>query len=415
MTFRFAFVYLGAFCLATQIAGSLFLVPPATFRGLGTLWPMRDITVWIAAHVFGVTEPLAFGRNSGETLFFWVQTSWLLVLALLATAVWSAADRRRENYVTLHKWFRIFVRFALAASMFEYGMTKIIPIQFPQPPLNTLVTPVGNLTLSGLLWTAIGSSPAYEIFTGCAELLAGILLLVPRTTMLGGLICLADMTQVFVLNMTYDIGLKQISFHLIVLTLVLLAPDFRRFANFLFGDRATEAPSHPALFHTARANRIALIVQIALGIYLVGIQTYANWTYWYGAGSRSPRSPLYGIWNVEQLSIDGALRPPSLNDYDRQWRRVIFDSPETVAFQRLDDSFARYGINVDVYNNTLALTKGGSRHWKSGFTFQRPANDQLTLDGEMDNHKIHMQLQLADFDTLRLLNSRFRWVRPDEP
>ena len=413
--FRFAFVYLGLFSLATQISGSLFLIPNTGFRGLGLIWPMRGITSWIAAHLFQLTEPFVFDRNRGETIFFWVQTFWLLILAVLATAVWSAVNRRREDDVTLHKWFRLFVRFALAASMFEYGMTKVIPIQFPQPPLNTLVTPVGNLTLSGLLWASIGASPAYEIFTGCAEMLGGILLLVPRTTMLGAMICLAAMTHVFVLNMTYDIGLKQISFHLILLALLLLAPDLPRLANFLFGDRPAEASKQAQLFRTRRANRVALVVQIVCGVYLIGMQTSANWNYWYAAGSGSPRSALYGVWNIDPLSIDGEARPAVLIDYDRRWRRVIFDAPNTMVFQRVDDSFARYSVSIDVYQNTLALTKGNSKHWKSNFTFQRPAPDRLTLDGEMDDHNIHMQLQLADFDTFRLLNSRFRWVRPDEP
>src|SRR5262245_46689370 len=108
ISFRFAFVYFGLFCLATQIAGSLFQLPASPFRGFGLLWPMRPITFWVAEHIFGVTEPLVYGRNSGETLFFWVQTLWLLVFSLLATATWSFVDRRRQNYVTLHKWFRLF-------------------------------------------------------------------------------------------------------------------------------------------------------------------------------------------------------------------------------------------------------------------------------------------------------------------
>src|SRR5262247_3375254 len=229
--FRFSFLYLGLFCLATQIAGSLFLIPSSSFRGFGPLWPMRSITVWIAKHFFGVTEPLVYGRYSGETLFYWIQMLWLLILAAVATVTWSVLDRRRQNYVTLHKWFRLFIRFALAASMLEYGMTKVIPTQFPRPPLNTLITPVGNLSLSALLWTTIGAAPAYEVFTGCAELLAGILLLVRRTTTLGATIALGAMLQVFALNMTYDIGLKIVSLHLIVLAVVLLVPDMPRLAD----------------------------------------------------------------------------------------------------------------------------------------------------------------------------------------
>jgi uncharacterized membrane protein YphA (DoxX/SURF4 family) len=76
-------------------------------------------------------------------------------------------------------------------------MTKVIPTQFPSPSLDTLVTPAGDLTLSALLWTSIGAAPAYEVFTGCIEVLGGILLLVPRTTTLGALISMAAMLQVF--------------------------------------------------------------------------------------------------------------------------------------------------------------------------------------------------------------------------
>jgi hypothetical protein len=277
-----------------------------------------------------------------------------------------------------------------------------------------LVTPVGNLSLSALLWTTIGASPGYEIFTGIAEVIGGILLLIPRTAMLGALICLADMTQVFVLNMTYDVGVKQISFHLILLSLLVLAPDFRRLADFFFRDKPANRSARTPLFGSARANRIAVIVQILFGAYLLGTDAFINWTYLNAAGDGSPRSPLYGIWDVDRLSIDGQTRPAALNDYDRQWRRVVFDLPNTAAFQRFDDSFARFGASIDVYKHTIVLSKGGARTWKGGFVFERPADNRLILDGEMDGHKVRVELQLAEFDTFRLLNSRFRWVRPEE-
>jgi len=33
----------------------------------------------------------------------------------------------------------------------------------------------------------------------------------------------------------------------------------------------------------------------------------------------------------------------------------------------------------------------------------------------MDNHKIHVLLTLVEFDSFRLLNSGFRWIRPPDP
>jgi uncharacterized membrane protein YphA (DoxX/SURF4 family) len=414
VVFRFCFVYLGLFALATQISGSM--IPNLSFyyRGLGKLWPMRDVTQWVARNVFGAAE-LDAASGNGEPLFFWVQTFWLLIVAVLATMIWSGIDRRRENYDVLHKWFRLFVRFGLASQMFEYGMTKVIPTQFPSPSLETLVTPTGDLTMSRLLWTSIGASPAYEIFTGCIEVLGGVLLLLPRTTMLGALISLAAMTQVFALNMTYDIGLKQVTFHLIVLAVFLLAPDVPRLVDFFFRNRPPGVSTDPPLFAGSRANRIALAAQIAFGIYLVGMYAYINWAFWQVAGGGSPRSPLYGIWNVEDLSIDGQSRAPHLNDYDRRWRRVIFDEPDRVIFQRTDDSFARYDASIDPHDKTLVLNRRTSKKWKASFIFERPSPDRLILNGEMDGYTLRVQLRVMESDTFRLLNSNFRWIRPHDP
>ena len=416
VAFRFSFVYLGLYSLATQIYGGLLLVPNFSFPGLGTLWPMREITFWFAAHVFRVSTPLVYTGNSYDTTFHWVQMFWMLLLAALVTGIWSDLDRRRLNYVTLHKWFRLFIRFALAAQMFYYGMAKAIPTQFRFPSLVTLVEPVGDLSLTDVLWVSIGASTAYQIFTGVAELLGGILLLVPRTAMFGEMICLVEMILICVLNATYDFGLKTFSFHLILMSVFLLAPELPRLANVFFLNRAAGPSTEPQLFRTRRANRIALAAQILFGLYLLGMFTSIFRSYWYEeeGGGGSPKSALYGIWNVDQLSIDGQLRSPLLNDYDRRWRRVIFDSPHRMAFQRTDDSFAHYDVSVDANNKTVALTKRNSKNWKANFTFERPATDQLILDGEMDSYMIHMQLQLVDLDSLRLFNHGFRWIRPSD-
>jgi hypothetical protein len=279
-----------------------------------------------------------------------------------------------------------------------------------------LIEPVGSASLSDLLWTFIGASTPYQMITGCAEMLAGLLLLTPQTTMLGALIGLADMLQVFLLNMTYDFGLKQISFHLLVMFLWLLAPELRRLADVLVFNRATTPVTHPALFASARSNRLALMTQLAFGAYLLVMFSTLSVRYYYAAGGPgSEKSPLYGIWNVEQLSVNDEVRPAALNDYDRRWRRVVFDAPNVVVFQRTDDSLAHYGAAIGDGGRTLALTKRNSKTWSARFTIERPAPDRLVIAGEMDHRRISMQLQRVELDTFRLLRSTFRWIRPPDP
>jgi hypothetical protein len=79
---------------------------------------------------------------------------------------------------------------------------------------------------------------------------------------------------------------------------------------------------------------------------LVGANAYTDWDGWHTYGGGRPKSQLYGIWNVSELSIDGQFRAPLLGDYDR-WKRAVFDFTDRLAFQRMDDSFARYGAAIN--------------------------------------------------------------------
>jgi hypothetical protein len=228
--------------------------------------------------------------------------------------------------------------------------------------------------------------------------------------MLGALICVADMTQVFMLNMTYDVPVKLFSFHLLLMALFLLAPEFQRLADFFLRNRNVAPSTQPQLFKTRRANRIALSAQIVFGLWMIGTAAYSGWGDWHTYGGGSPKSVLYGIWNVDELSIDGQIRSPLLTDYDR-WRRAILDFPQAMAFQRMDDSFAYYGVSINVNNSTLVFKKSSDKNFKGNFTFQRPAPDQLILDGAMDNHRMHMQLHLVDRSKFLLVNRGFHWIQ----
>jgi uncharacterized membrane protein YphA (DoxX/SURF4 family) len=409
VAFRFCLVYFGLYCIYTQVFGGLISIPKMESIDLSSLWPMREIIFWTAAHVFHAKLPLVFADSgSGDKTFDWVLTFFLLVFAALATAIWSVLDRRRHNYIALCKWFRLFIRFALASQLVGYGMAKVIPLQMPFPYLTRLIEPFGNFSPMGVLWSSIGASPAYEMFAGSAEMLGGALLILPWTTTLGALVCVADMTEIFMLNMTYDVPVKLFSIHLLLMALFLLAPEFQRLADFFFRNRTVAPSTQPQLFQTRRGNRIALATQIAFGIWMIATAAYGGWDAWHTYGGGRPKSALYGIWNVDELSIDGQARSPLLTDYDR-WRRVVFDFRERVTFQRMDDSFTGYGASINVNDNTIALTKNSDKNWKGNLTYQRVAQDRLILDGNMDSHKVHMQLQLVDRSKFLLVNRGFHW------
>jgi hypothetical protein len=110
------------------------------------------------------------------------------------------------------------------------------------------------------------------------------------------------------------------------------------------------------------------------------------------------------------MSIDGQPRPPLLTD-DARWRRAIFDFPQQAALQRMDDSMAFYRTAINPTEKTLVLTKGADKNWRANLTFQRPKQDKLIVDGRMEDHQVHIELQLTDRNKFLLVSRGFHWIQ----
>ncbi len=410
VAFRFWLLYVGLYLLATQVLATI-LLPGIDVPDPGTLGPARAVVDWTARHVFGVSSELVVtGSGSGDKTFDWIQAFCALVLAGVGAVLWSALDRRRPNYVRAEGWLRLAVRIALGSTLILYGMDKIVPLQMPFPALTRLIEPYGNLSPMGVLWASIGASPAYEIFTGCAETLGGILVLLPRTAMLGALLCLADAIEVFVLNMTYDVPVKLFAFHLVVFSLYLLAPEWPRLRDFFLRERAVGPPARPPLLRSARANRAASWALVLYVGYLLAMNVRSARAAWTEFGGGAPRPAYYGIWDVESAVVDGKASPALLGDSDR-WRRLVFAFPGAATAQRMDDSFVQFKAELGAHDRRLALTKRDDAKWTAAFLVDRPSRDRLVLEGDVDHRRARLELRRVD-ETRMLLPSRgFHWVQ----
>ena len=410
LAFRFFAVYFGLYVITTQMIGG-FIPFQLDLSFISEKGPVLWLVNWTAASLFGAKLPLVVsGSGSGDKTFDWVQAFCILIIALAITLSWSIAARRTEQHVTLHKWYRLFLRFALGTTMLGYGSAKIIPLQMPFPGLGRLLEPYGNLSPMGVLWASIGASRSYEVFTGAMEISAAILLFIPQTATLGAIVALACTVEIFTLNMTYDVPVKLFSFHLILMSLFLLAPEAKRLLNVLVLNRTAEPSTQPPIGTTVKARRIWTIAQVVFGVWFVGAAIQGSIEAWSSYGGGAPRSPLYGIWDVAYMSIDGIERSPLVTDYDR-WRRIVFDRPTQMSFVRMDDTVRTAGSKIDTGAKSIGLTKPGDQAWAASFSFDRPSPDRLTLNGEMDGKKIQMRLQLHPREKFLLVTRGFNWVQ----
>jgi|HubBroStandDraft_5_1064220.scaffolds.fasta_scaffold03199_3 uncharacterized membrane protein YphA (DoxX/SURF4 family) len=414
VAFRFCFLHLGLFCLGTQIATTPFSWLTWDVPDLAMLPPVRNIVAWVAAHVLHFEAPLVTtGSGSGDKAWDWTFLFCVFVFSIVATVVWSWLDRRRENYDTLFKWFRVAVRLLLAGQLVSYGFAKIFPNQMPYPSLYTLAEPFGNMSPMGVLWSSIGAAPHYEMFAGTAEAVAGILLLLPRTTLIGALLAAADMTQVFMLNMTYDVPVKILSFHLLLLAMFLIAPDVPRLARLFFTRRNVGPSREVPLFKTVRANRIAFGLQIAFALWVLGLNIAGGVSQWKQYGAGRPKSPLYGIWDVSVMKIDGVERAALATDSGR-WKRIIFDYESLALVETETDERKFYRMKLDPDKKSIEIARNGGPQMAARFTYDRSAPDVLVLDGQIDKQPVRLELKREDDKKLSLVNRGFHW-RQDYP
>jgi hypothetical protein len=405
--FRFAFCYFLLYCVPFPLGTLPYTEKPAEWYE--ALW--HQVVPWFGLHVLHLRQPITiFTNGSGDTTYDYVKVLCFVFIAAAAALLWSVLDHRRENYRQLHYWLRFYLRLVLGATLLSYGAYKVIPSQFPPLWQYRYLSTYGDSSPMGILWTFMSASKSYTIFAGSIEMLAGILLFVPRLTTLGALISIGAMTNVFLLNMSYDVPVKLYSLHLLLLSIFLILPELNRITRFFIFNRATEPAPAELRFGRPWLDRSFLFGQFALGLLFAGLALYASHQQLknYVGEEFAAKPPLQGTWAVDEFDVDGQARPPLLTD-NLRWQRVVFEGTSRFMVQGMDGKLLRYGSEIDFGKKILDLAKGDDKQWKGSLAYAVPSTDVLSMDGQLGGQKVHIKLH--HLDGKYLLNTRgFHWI-----
>jgi hypothetical protein len=302
------------------------------------------------------------------------------------------------------------LRFALANAMFWYGVAKLVVSQFGFPDAERLAEPLGALSPMALLWTFMGYSPAYSVFTGAAEFVAGVLLVFRRTALLGALLAMGVLANVVMLNLAYDVCVKLYAMHLLLMAVLLVVPHARRLFDALVLERAVPAVAPSPLVSSVRARSVLAWSKAAY----LAIAAFS-----FGAVARddlrekdAPPTPLAGVYDVETFVRGGREVPPLLTD-DTRWRRVVIqgdrDEPH-VAVWSMRDTRRRLTGADDAEHHTLSLDAHDSAA-PTTWTYATPDADHLVLTGRTGDEAIEVRLCRTDDPSQRLARGGFHWLR----
>ena len=403
--FRFFFVFLGIFAFSYVVApiGFTFGLSYSSLENFfGTI--SRPLH-WLDQHFyhFGF-DPAKHDNLPGDGRYGMVFYFTLFLFASITCIVWSWIDRKKDNYSRPFFWFSFYLRYCVAVIMLWYGFMKLIPVQMSYPNAEQLLSTVGEQTHEGILWIFMGLSPRYQMFTGLCEVVASLLLLFRRTYVLGGLLMCGVLTNVFMLNLWYNVQLKIYSSLTLVCVLFVLSPHFNRLIQLFFYKHAISLDEKNYIIQ----NRASRWVLWALAFSFICVFCSMNLFYNNREYKRSLPMLHQKIYEITSF-VAGDTIPPLLTDSLR-WKRLVFTSDKDAIIYRMNDAKDYYSCTVDSSKKTFALRNTDDTTISALLHFDSPGKEQLLLSGNWKKREVHISMKENPVDSLTINKEKISLV-----
>ncbi len=353
----------------------------------------------------------------GDNAHGWLRLLCIFAITTIAGVIWNYLDRKRNNYATLNEWFRLLLRLSLSYWLLVYGIGKLN--QFPEPVAGLLARPIGDLTPASLLWLFMGSSKIYCCFAAFAEIVPALFLLSRRLTLVGAVLAAAAMTNVFVLNVAYDVTVKQWACFMLISAFALIAPDLPGLWQFLVLNK--QASKTRSLVFTQRVwlNTILVLLPALVALHAVFVETSKGLE---SIVARKFSLPLKGAWKSSSFKIDGMR----IDQFEKEgWQRISFDYRNIIEIAGNDGSNKAYfcklsndrkSLTIGKVKNPEGWARGRNAYWepqwleKNVFAVHEPTNDTLFLAGHFQQHAIEASFQRLDELRTPLLGHMTSWL-----
>lgn len=402
--FRFLFIFLLL---------SIFPFPFNAIPGCSSITEIvqevySPIIIWIGKKLFTLEYEISTGpTGSGDMTFNYLLNGFFLTLAFIGAAIWAFLARKKENDENLNRFLVILLRYYLAYFMLSYGFYKVFPLQFPEPSFARLLQPYGESSPMGLAWTFLGYSSEYSLFAGMGEVIGGLLLLHRRTAVLGSLIVMAVMTNVFVMNMCFDIPVKLFSFQLLFISFLIALPSIKRILDAILLNRPVEPLVFNAYFSSPRWNLGQLILKWGTVFCFLFSHFSEARNLQIEYGSEADELPLYGLYETVSFVENGDTLPPLITDKQR-WKYLIIEYKEMAQIMGMDGSIQYLKMKIDEDSETIQLSTRSSTpvadlHYEI-------TDSKMLIEGKFQEDSIVCTTKIIQKSDFLLMNRGFRWI-----
>lgn len=352
------------------------------------------ITIWTGKNIFslGHIEKIKM-TGSGDTTFDFVRLFTLIVLAVFVTGLLFKSKIDKQKIIVFG---RTYVRYFLAFILLSYGFSKFYEGQFSYPSLERLDQKIGDSSPMGLLWTFMGYSKSYAVFGGLCQVLAGFLLFFRRTSVIGSLMAFAVMTNVVVLNFSYDVPVKLFSTHLVLIALLILAPNLKNLFGLLFQNKSIKLVLEQSLVKKKNLKYVVLSIKFiviagcVLLFSVVEIRSFFN----------KPSNHLQAIYYPEK----------SLTEKDISWKKFIIGNRYATIFYDAK-SYEDFDTEIDTTLQTIELKSQLDTLVVHTLKYRFADDDKtMYLSGLFKTDSISAQFNIKRKEDFELVKRSFNWI-----
>lgn len=406
--FRFFFTYFTLFILFNNNgAYPFFNVVSGLFNRF-----LYQIIPWVGNNVLGIADSISVGPNgSGDTTYHFVLIFTIAVVAMLSTIIWTVADKQSRNYLKMYYWLSLGIRLYVGLMLINYGMVKVIQLQFPLPSMSRLTETFGEASPMGLAWTFLGFSKGYNIFMGLAEI-AAVFLLFRRTLTFGLIITLMTTANVMAVNYFYDVPVKILSTHLFLMSAFLFARDFHKAWQFFFFRKPVSISNIYKPPFKKSFNLFLLLTKIALLVFVLVFGTLDTLRYKASLENKNNKSSLEGLYKIEELKINNKPVPLTFNSDITGWKYLMIEGKKYAQIKMGNTLKTWYQIDLDTLSKKLVLTNRLRKYDRYEFHYKEGKDDNFYLDGTIKKDSVSLWfLRTKNYREKFLLTNRgFHWI-----
>ncbi len=392
----YLFFYIFPFPLMGQIAA------PFTYL-------QESLTFIIGNQILGIKNLETIERTgSGDTTFSYISiiTTLLLAFALTIPLILIKREKLIQNIFT---WLYTYSRYYLGTFLLIYGIAKFMNGgQFGELSIYNLEQTLGDKSPMGLLWTFMGYSKTYTIFTGIVEVLAGLLLFFRRTKIIGSLISIAAMTNVMLLNYCYDVPVKLFSTHLVLISVFIISPFIKSLFDFFILKKKTQLDE----IKITLPKPWGTIKNISKYIVLGGAFIFVMIQLFISNSSENEELLLEGKNKVELFVINNDTIQPIQTDSVR-WKKLLVSNKysNTAQIIFMNDSTQNFQYFEIEDKQQIRLKPFGNSQEIYKLNYEQMDSSNYQLQGIFLGDSIEIHINNIHSSELPLIKRPFHWIQ----